>query len=180
MIQRINLIERERFKVTYGTLSIVLGISIFFCASLYGVLLISEMRASSRMKLLTADIDRLKIEREQLIAKEDIGQSSGPVFEIRTALKKTIPWSQILNDIVLSLPPNVWLVSFKSFDKQESPSKKGVLLNGTAKNPQVLSNFLAAMEETSHFEKVILTSSKEEGGSFNFSITCDISAVAFH
>ena len=180
MIQRINLIEREAFRVTYGSLLKAFGVSLFICLVMYAIVSLSAVQTSTHIRLLTADIERLKVEREKLMNRENSPQTAGPLKEIVFQLEKRPPWSQLLGNIATTLPSNVWLVSLKGFDKEEANSKKGIIFNGSAKTAQGVASFLANVEASPYFEKVVLTSSKEEGGVFNFSVTCDIAAMQSH
>lgn len=176
MIHRINFIEKERLQITYGTLLTSLGVALAVCLLLFLAALFGTIRAKSSVQHLSADIAKLKQQREVLMQQEEVAQGNQAFITIHTLLKKEPSWSQLFQGISLSLPSNVWLVSFKSADKEDSPSKKGLLLNGLAKKPQSLALFLTALEKIPQFEKVVLTSSKEEKGLFNFSVSCDISS----
>jgi len=176
MIHRINFIEKESLQITYGTLLISFGVAFAVCLLLFLAALLGTIRAKSNVRHLSADITKLKQQREALLQQEEIIQGNQAFMTIHTLLKKEPSWSQLFQGISASLPSNVWLVSFKSADKEDSPSKKGLLLNGLAKKPQSLALFLTALEKIPQFEKVVLTSSKEENGLFNFSVSCDISS----
>ena len=180
MIQRINLIEREAFRVTYGTILKAFGVSFFICLVMYLIVALSAVQTATHIRLLTGDIERLKVEREKLMNRENSTQATGPLKDIVFQLEKRPPWSQLLGNIAATLPANVWLASLKGFDKEEASSKKGIIFNGSAKTAQGVSALLANLEASPYFEKVVLTSSKEEGGVFNFSVTCDITQTQSH
>lgn len=174
MIKRINLIERPRFQVTYGAILAAAGVSVLICALFYGGLLWSQAQSKKTVVRLSGEIEQLKKLREKLMASEEIAQQGGAAAEIQLFLKKAPVWPQILETLSSNLPPNVWLSSFKSFDKEGMPPKKTIILNGQSKNPQGLAGFLTALEKSPYLENVGLTTSKEEVGVFNFSATCDI------
>lgn len=175
MIQRINFIEKEPFQTTYGTLLLFLGLALGLCLVVFLTTWIGGLRSEAHIKSLFADIADLKQRRESLLQQEEIVQGNAAFAAIHNILKKEPRWFHLLNQMSHALPSNVWLVSFKSFGKEESPSKKGILLNGIAKKPQAVAHFLTALHKLSSFEKVVLTSSKEEHGVFHFSVTCDMS-----
>jgi len=174
MIQRINFIQKEGLQITYATLLWGLGGVVFTCLAIQGLILLGHYRTKSQFKLFNETIQRLKAEREQLLSRDEVVQGSGPSVEIRKILDEEPDWSILLGSVARALPPNVWLVSFKTAAKQDSRSKKGIILNGSAKTPAALASFLNSLEENPYFEKVVLTSSKEEIGLFNFSASCDI------
>lgn len=174
MIKRINLIGKEPFQVTYRTIFIGVGLSLFICFLFYGGLFFSNKKAVKDTRQLIGEIERLKNLRAQLMSQEEIAQLAGPLGTIQVALRKAPPWVLVLQTISTSLPSNVWLTSMKTFDKEGS--KKTILLNGQAKNPQGLAHFLAALEKSPFFDHVGLTTSKEEQGVFNFTASCDLIA----
>lgn len=175
MITRINLIEKKRFQATYGTIATALGGVILFSAFLYLLLMLSTLNSKKAISFLRKDIERLKQEREQIIRNQAGPQGQGPILEIQTLLEKAPSWSSVLNSVTQALPPRVWLASLKSAAKEGSPSKKEIIINGQAKNAQVLASFLTRLEKNPDFEKVVLTTSSEEaGGLFQFTISCDI------
>ncbi|OGQ05218.1 MAG: hypothetical protein A3F82_01670 [Deltaproteobacteria bacterium RIFCSPLOWO2_12_FULL_44_12] len=174
MIQRINFIQKEGLQITYGTLLWGLGGVVFTCLAIQGIVLLAHYRTKSQFKLFNEEIKKLKAEREQLLSRDEVVQGSGPSFVLRKILEEEPEWSTLLASVARALPPNVWLVSFKTAAKQDARSKRGIIVNGTAKTPAALASFLNALEENPYFEKVVLTSSKEEIGVFNFSASCDI------
>ena len=138
------------------------------------IVLIVGMVDYSGLLIESVQIKKLKAEREQLLSRDEVVQGSGPSFVLRKILEEEPEWSTLLASVARALPPNVWLVSFKTAAKQDARSKRGIIVNGTAKTPAALASFLNALEENPYFEKVVLTSSKEEIGVFNFSASCDI------
>ncbi len=176
MIQRINLLEKEQFKITYGLmLTFFLGI-FTFCLLLYSSAWFGNFQATKYIEILNADINRLKMEREKLLSKGEVGKEIGPVKEVLALLETEPNWALLLNKIAKAMPSNVWIVSFKSFDKKEGgkAGQRSVILNGLAKKAKDLAFFMKMLEEDPSFENVVLTSSKKEDSVFNFSITCDI------
>lgn len=178
MIQRINLLERKRIRITYGALVLAMGVAVAFCLTLYGFQALGQKFSKDQIAKYNKEIEALKIERDQLMAKEEFGEGSGPFMEVQKGLYVP-PWPRVLNSVASSLPPNVWLASFKSYNKEGDPSKKGVLLNGQAKNPQTMTQFLNTLVGNPYFENVLLTTSKDEDGVWNFSVSCDISKEGF-
>lgn len=174
MIQRINLLEKKRFKVTYGLLLALFLVVLTLSLLLAGTAWFGQFQAERHIALLQTDIDRLKVERERLMAKGETSQEKGPLKELLAILEKEPHWSQLLNKISKALPSNVWLVSFKSFDREGSSAQKSIILNGWAKKAKDLAVFMGTLETDPYFEGIVLTSSKKEDGAFNFSISCDI------
>lgn len=161
--------------MTYATMLTAAGITLLFCALLYGFLFLTSHRAEKTIKTLQAEIERLKIERERIIGQKTTLQGQGPFLEIQKVLENAPSWSTLLETVSRSLPSRVWLASLKSADKASSPQNKEILLNGQAKNAQVLATFLANLGKSPYFDKVVLTTSSEEAvGLFQFSISCDI------
>lgn len=180
MITRINFIEKRRFQITYKALVIAVVVTFLFCAMIYGVLFLTTFRAKNTIQNLQTDIERLKQEREKIISQKTTLQGQGPYLQIQQALENAPSWSRVLEAINRALPPRVWLGSLKSSNREATPPKKEILLNGQAKNAQVLALFLANLQKSPAFEKVVLTSSQEEAsGVFQFSISCDIGKNAW-
>lgn len=176
MIQRINLLEKERFKVTYGLLLTLFLSVLTICLFMVGSAWFGNLQATKYIEFLNVDINRLKIEREKLLSKGEVSKETGPVKEVLAILEREPNWAMLLSKIAKSLPSNVWLVSFKSFDKKEGEgvNQKSVILNGLAKKAKDLASFIKMLEEDPSFENIVLTSSKKEDSLFNFSVTCDI------
>ncbi|MDP2600619.1 MAG: PilN domain-containing protein [Deltaproteobacteria bacterium] len=174
-IQRINLLEKKQFRVTYGLLlSLFLGM-LTLSLLMAGTAWFGQFQAQTHVTLLQTDISKLQKERERLMAKGEMTEA-GPLKELLAILEREPDWSQLLRKISKALPPNVWLASFKSFDREGSGIQKSIILNGWAKKAKDLAGFMGAIEKDPYFEKVVLTSSKKEDSLFNFSITCDITA----
>lgn len=177
MIQRVNLIEKHGIKVTYGIILAAVGATLLVCLLIYSGLFYGQKVVENQVQQYTQDIERLKKERDRLMTREEFTQGGAAFAAIHEALRKTPPWQDLLNSIVLSLPPQVWMVSLKTSMKADSASKKGVVINGQAQNPQTMARFISTLEESPYFEKAVLTTSKEEKGVFNFTVSCDISSL---
>ncbi|MBI4223515.1 MAG: PilN domain-containing protein [Deltaproteobacteria bacterium] len=176
MIKRINFLEKKRFQVTYRTMAAGIGSVLACCGLLYGLLFLNQIRASARLKALQAETERLTAERERLIRQEIPLAGAGSYVQIQLALEEAPVWSHILDALTRAMPPRTWLASVKSADKAGAAQKKEIILNGQAKNPQAIANFLANLQANPHFDKVTLTTSAEESnGLFQFTISCDIS-----
>ncbi len=168
MITRINLIEKKAFQTTYATLIFATAGVVLFCLLLYGFLLIDLTRTKKSVVQFQSNIERLKIEREQIINRRMGPEGNASLAAIQTALENSPAWGQVLNAITESLPSRVWLASVKS-------TSKDIIINGQAKNPRDLTGFLTNLEKSPRFAKVVLTTSSEEaGGLFQFTISCDI------
>jgi len=174
MIQRINFLQKQTFEITYAALLVAFGSVLLICLLSYGVTRLKQGGAERRRASLTTEINKLKEEREQLLHRGELSQTSGPWAAIQQALEKEPSWPQLLSSLAASLPPNVWLVSFKSFSKEGNPDVKGIVFHGSARSQQAVAAFLTAMGKTPHFEKIVLTSSDKEQGLFHFSASCDI------
>lgn len=174
MIQRINFLRKKAFEITYAALLVAFGSVLLICLLGYGATRLQQGGAARRRTALTAEIATLKEEREQLLHQGELSQASGPWAAIQQALEQEPSWPQILSSLAASLPPNVWLVSFKSFIKDENPAAKGVVFHGAARSPQALAAFLTSMGKTPHFTDIVLTSSNQERGLYHFSASCNI------
>lgn len=175
MITRINLIEKKRFEVTYGTIALALGLALGLCLLLYGVLWLGGLRSQKLIANLQTDIERLKKEREQIISQQTAFQGEGPALKIEVLLEKSPTWSTILQAITQALPPRIWLGSINSAAKEGESAGKEIILNGKAKTSQAVTAFLSNLNADFHFNKVVLTTSdKDEAQEFNFTITCAI------
>ncbi len=174
MIQRINLIERAPFQMTYQKL-VLGGVGLlFFCMLLWGSQWLRIKAHERKSDQLTAEITRLKEEREKLLKSNAPQWSGGPLFELHQIFEQTPPWSHLLQDLGGRLPGTVWLTGFRGFNREGTNAGKAFVINGLARNANNLSEFLKSINESSFVSKAMLTQSKKETTDYNFSIECDI------
>lgn len=173
MIQRINLIEKEPFRLTYEKL-ILIGVGvILLCASLFFVQVLRMKANEKRIDRLSAQITALKIEREKRLKRSDSRWQGGPLFELKKIFDQTPVWGKVLTDLSRRLPATVWLTGFKTF-KREGTAGKGLVLNGIARDPADLTVFLSRLGESPFISRAVLSSSKKDSAGFTFAMECDI------
>ena len=172
-VERINLLEKDHWVLTYQWMAILAGGLLGFCLLLYGILFLQSHRLQGRMDTLNLAIAQLNTQREKILSASDNPETGlGPSGEIRAWLSKGISWHSLMTNLSQRLPPNVWLDTIKSFAKQESSSGVAMVMHGHAREAEGLSAFLADLKTSPHFSQVVLTQSKQTDGLFNFSLEC--------
>ena len=165
-IQRINFIEREPFVLTYKKMIIMggalFGVVLFF----YGVQLTRLLWIEKNVTRLTEEVTQLKASRERALL--EAGSETGGLVSARAALLKILThatsWSAVVRELTTETPHSLWLTSLKSYEKAESLSRRGLLLNGQAEEAESVTFFLKALSGSPYFTNVVLTSSKQESG----------------
>lgn len=174
MIQRINLIERAPFQLTYQKLVLGGVLLVFFCIFLYVSQWIGIKSYEHKLERLMAEITRLKEEREKLLRASAPEWNGGPLFELNKVFNESPPWSRLIRDVSLRLPGTVWLTSFRGFNREGANAGKAFVLTGLAGDANDLSQFFNSLADSPLIAKSSLTESKRETDNFNFSIECDM------
>lgn len=173
MIDRINLIKKKSFTLTYAKILTGFGSVFLFCLTLYCVQLLRSHLKEKELRAVKQEITVLKVKKDELISTEAFSMG-GTYASLRTRLKMPPVWSEVLNSLADNLPPTAWVGSLKTQRKEETPLMTSAVINGEAKNSQSLALFLEAMRKDAHFSNVVLTTAAAEGDMFNFTVSCDI------
>ncbi|MDO8519885.1 MAG: PilN domain-containing protein [Deltaproteobacteria bacterium] len=191
MIERINLIERNPFRFTYGILLLGIGSIVVLSLLLMVGQIVREKMAEKKLTSIQETIEGLKEKQEDLMKAESLGLDASSGSALAIIFLKAPRWSLIIQEIATRLPGSVWLTSIraappeeegkavkkekKDKSKKEAPvAGKTLYLSGEARSPQDLSLFIAQLSESPQFTRVILASSKMDEGSFTFNLQCDM------
>ncbi len=171
MIQRVNLIEREVLRFTYEQiLKGAIILPLIFLA-LYAFQTAMSFYLSSEEKTLSADIERLKNQREENLKNKSKTIEPGPMMELSQIFSKNPDWSKFLSDLTLRMPASVWLTSIKT----SNASGNSVVMQGISHDSLDLSDFLNRLSQSPFIANPVLSTSKrEEDIGFTFSIECSI------
>lgn len=174
MITRINLIEKEPFRFSYKKLVVaVIGVLVF-CLVLFGFQLLRLKMSHNKVERLSAEITRLKKERERLLKTAHPQIKGGSSFELKKVFDRAIDWSKLLTDISRRLPGSVWLNSLKTKTPEGAATKTELELRGKARRVSDLPLFVGRLKKSPHISKAALKSSKKDSVGFTFKIDCDI------
>lgn len=164
-VQRVNFIEKEPLDFTYQKILFIgLGV-LFLCGLLFGAQKGRAYWYHKQVAVLTEEVNRMKVEQER-IRRATASESGGLPVTARAALiqlfENDLPWSPVLKELTSLIPPSLWLSSLKSYDKADSPTRRGILLNGQTEEVASLARFLKLLSDSPDFEKVVLTSSTQD------------------
>jgi len=176
MIQRINFIEKNPFILNYRKM-VVFGGGLFGLVLLiYGMQFFRAVRIEKKVAALTAEVTRLKAEQERRL--KEMTDTSGTFAGAQAALvqffEDPMSWSVLLGELTSQTPTSLWLTSFKSYEKADLPSKRGMTLTGRAEDASAVTFFVKSLSDSPYFERVVLTDLKQETGakgeSYQFTI----------
>lgn len=176
MIQRINFIEKKPFILTYRKM-VLLGGGLFGLAILfYGLQMVRLVSIEKRITKLTVEVTKLKAERERRLKElaGETGAAAGAQAVLIQYFDDPLSWAALLNELTSETPRSLWLTSLKSSEKADDASKRGMTINGQADEASAVTSFVKSLSDSPYFEKVILTSLKQEKGtkreSYQFAI----------
>lgn len=177
MIQRINFIEKNPFVLNYRKM-VVFGGGLFGLVLLiYGMQFFRAVRIEKKAAALTAEVTRLKVEQERRLKEmstDTSGTSAGAQAALIQFFEDPMSWSVLLGELTSQTPNSLWLTSFKSYEKADLPSKRGMTLAGRAEDASAVTFFVKSLSDSPYFERVILTDLKQETGvkgeSYQFTI----------
>lgn len=168
MIERINFLEKKRTVITYGFLLLSIGSALALVLLLTGWHTLRQAQLGRQLTTLRTEVTTLEQKREELLRKVRGSNGEQVSMELENLLRQNPSWPKLLETLSRLLPGPVWLGSLKT-------SGREIILNGLAKNPQALTQFLSNLEAAPEFTAVKLVTSKEEGpGKFPFTISCGI------
>ncbi len=195
MIERINLIEKIPYELSYTKIvQIVVGV-IAFCVLVFGVQTGWEFYQNKKTISLRSEIDRLDAEKKMLIKAAPPKIENGPNAEIRTIFTTTPRWADLLEDIGNRLPSNVWLTAINAANAQKAvvvapsannassaaakpavapPRETGVVVNGIATDAESMALFIQKLKASPFIAEVGLKHSEKEGDKFLFGVECSM------
>jgi Tfp pilus assembly protein PilN len=166
MTQRINFIEKRPFVLTYRKMVLVGGGIFGFLILFYGVQAVRLVSVEKKVVKLTAEVMRLKQEKEKRLKALEAAASAGSAAGAQAALVQyfddPLSWSSFLNELTSQIPRSLWLTSLKAQEKKEA--RQGMLIEGRAEEASAVTGLVKALADSPYFEKVILTSLKQEKG----------------
>jgi len=191
MIKRINLLPRELRVIEKGPFYFMaMVMSVLFLAFLYFIHSGQQAtmeRLSSELTLLSRELASIKVQSDkarEITDKINTIEATKRELEARAAfarlpLQHRIAWSGLLYDLSQIVPSGVWLSKISSFDVTAGvPTVKGVRLNGMALSNSGITDFIDALENSSHFDKTGMTYAHnvqyEEKEAFAFDLTSNI------
>lgn len=193
MITRINLIEKEAFRFTYGKLLLMFAMVILFCILTVGLQKGCIAFHNAHIKKIQAETTFLKQQHGGLLKETPQQWGQGGLIELKKTFVQTPQWSAMIRDLGLRLPGSVWLISLRgavnpvqttteqpATAKNKAPTAKGLTINGIARNPSDLGVFMTQLKKSPYLSEVILKESKKGDDGFAFVIQCDIIAVNFN
>lgn len=175
-VQRINFIEKAPFVLTYRKMISIGGALFGLILMIYGFQIARTFLMEKRITQLNETVSKLKADREKAL-QEVASEAGGPAGARSILLKmlnESVSWSVFLRELTSQTPRSLWLTSFKSYEKADASSRRGVILNGRAEDAGTVAHFLKALSLSPLFENVVLSSSKQgtgnEGSVYEFSI----------
>lgn len=160
VIQRINFIEKDTLDFTYRRLLAIGVVLLSLCLLFNGVQRFRIFLMEKKIPQLSEEVTALKEEQEK-IRKATAARDTIPVSARAAIIQQFVNqplWSSLLREMTSRTPSSLWLSSFKSYEKPDSPSKRGILLSGQSDQAGSVAHFLKALSDSPAFEKVVLTS----------------------
>lgn len=190
MIERINLIEKERLQFTHAKLLRIAGAIMLICAFGFLILKFQASRIQKQITRTNDEILNLEESRNALLKATPPKTNTGRFSEIEYAFNESPDWGKLLRDIASRLPPSVWFNSFsgnlgvqqaelnpeiKNHPKGgalETPTTKGVTFSGMSDNLEDIGRFITALGGSPYIEHASLVSTNKENAHFTFVISC--------
>lgn len=131
---------------------------------------------------LTAKRDALRIEIANLTGEINADTSRKETIKleeekrldlIKKLVKERIIWSEVLRELSLTIPEDVWLTDLESRDSKR-PDKKEIRMVGFAKSHLDITKFITLLEGSSYLSDISLVyaqKGEEPAGKVNFEIT---------
>lgn len=131
---------------------------------------------------LTAKRDAVRVEIARLTGEVDVATSRREVVKleeekrldfIKKLVKERIIWSEIMRELSLGIPEEVWLTDLESRDSKR-PDRKEIRMVGSAKSHLDITKFITLLEGSSYFSDISLIyiqKGEEQTGKVNFEVT---------
>ncbi len=164
MIEQVNFIERELFTLSYRKMALGAGSIMGAMLVLFGLTAAQVYWANRKITALTQEVNELKARRDKVMTEVEAkaGAHLPTAQSILDLLEKTPRWSLVLKEVARKMPPRLWMVSLKSYQRDNASGGRGLILSGEAENPKDISLFLEEIAGSRYFEKPVLSDSKQE------------------
>lgn len=169
-MQRINFVEREPFGLSYRKMILAGGAIVGLAVALVGGQWTRGRLLDRDVSRLKDEVNKLRVEQEKIFKQAE--SAGGGTADTREVLINLIdgapPWSMILKELAARTPRSVWLTKLKSIPRPPpaappaSQVPQGIELSGRADDAGKVAQFVKALQGTSLFVDVVLTSSKRE------------------
>ena len=197
MIKRIKLIEKKAFSFTYERLVQICLVIVLLCVGLVVFKSYQVTQAKSNLKNQKNDLLVLEKKRDALMnrpIKKEV--EVGEYQELFNHIDRIPKWSQLINDVSVNLPGNVWITSFKTRtstavvpttkeEKKESKKKKkaesaqknqnyGIEIAGLGSDIKNVTEFASNLSNLDTFKTLVLKESQKESFGFSFMIHSEL------
>lgn len=164
MIQRVNFLEREIFFLTYRKMTVWGGCIAAVALLLYGSAFLQSTWVERRATKIFEEVSQLKVERDRVLSQveEKAGAAGQGDKAVRESFERSPRWSSLLREVSHRMPAGLWLISLKTYQREDASGGRGVLLSGESDDSRQISLFLKELDGSSFFEKTLLTESKQE------------------
>jgi len=205
MIQRINLVEKQSFAVTYLTLVQILVVVLFVNVALVSWKSFTLSRLKPKLEEVQAKALALKEEKKMIekkpVVKKQATVSAGEYQNLFDALNAYPQWAVVLEEVTKNLPNAVWLTgltseirkkvpvvkdpkapeSAKSQEKPlpstlEKPESVRLTMTGLAADVDGLSVFVKNLQSSKYFTKTVVEESQKQDFGFQYTLKSDLNS----
>ncbi len=181
MVERINFIERRPFTINYRIVGLLFTGVLVLQSVVYGYQATRIHWLEEKHAVLTVELSELREQQQKMLAvqaPQPVSNGSEQAQLIK-ALEASPVWSKLLGRVVQVMPANLWLTKIKTHNKDEKSEANAFLIEGKAREPELVAFFVQRLVQSGFFSHVLLTSSILDkpgvGAVFNFSINADVS-----
>lgn len=181
MVERINFIEKRPFTINYQTVGFLFAGVLVLQLVVYGYQAAQIHWLESKHAVLTAALSELREQQQKMLSVQAPQPMSAipEQAQLIKSLEEAPVWSKLLGRVVQVMPANLWLTKIKTHNKDEKAEANAFLIEGKAREPELVAFFVQRLVQSGFFSHVLLTSSSLDkpgvGAVFNFSINADVS-----
>jgi Tfp pilus assembly protein PilN len=156
-------VSEKKGKLYYLSIAIAGYIAIITMLWLFKIIEIKKIDNATNM--LTAKKTELQHRLSQFASLPGIQSED---IEILNAIDKSLHWTQIISDLSVVTPEDVWLSEIESREDKEA---KQLIIKGFATTQLSVANFISELEESKHFYNIeIVFSQKGEKSNISFEL----------
>lgn len=156
-------ISGEKSKLYY--LSIALAGYLAIITMLWLFKIIEIKKTDNTINMLTAKKTELQNRLSQFASLPGIQSED---LEVLNAINKSIHWTQIVSDLSVVTPEDVWLSAIESREDKEA---KQLIIKGFSTTQLGVANFISELEKSKHFYNIeIIFSQKGEKSNISFEL----------
>lgn len=189
MIDRINFIEKEPIRLTYGIILKAAGGLLVLCVIIYGFQFGRSLYYEKKRANISVVVDELRNTRRLLLEKYAPKAQEGPLADIKNVFINTPPWAQLIEDLGVRLPSTVWLTEIRGAASRlpsESPppadvvpsvnkqTEGSLVIQGIARREDDVALLMTNLHRSPFASNVVLEKSEKSGSDFTFVIKCDM------